>query len=171
MSFIANAIKAATDELLEIQIGEDPVAFVSSQIELTSAGITHFKDIESSDYAPKFDLITKYLNTGLALILKLSIGIKKDQANKDSGFTGAGTASLIRDITEVRANGESIHRICYELIKQFGESSTIARDVKIIYDTASALYAGLHREIPKLAVINGTLPTVNLLKPLSTPPS
>jgi len=173
VSRIASFIDSATDELLEFQSGEGVVT--SSVIEMSG------RNFNTGDHIPEIEAAQVMLNSAYALIQKLSAGsTKKEKQQADVGspindipvepFSPKGTASLILDITQINANGESIHRILYSLIDEYGEGSGVAESSKAIYNIASTAYAELQRIIPKFLVSRGSLPAVNSLKPLTQAP-
>jgi hypothetical protein len=163
---IADLIDSVCTELLEVQVGIDPIVFESSPTE-GGFNAKRFSDIDEEPHIPQFDLIMSMLNTAILLTRKLSMGAMK--GSKDGSFTPRGVATLTKDINDVNANGITMHSIATSLIKEYGSNSAKSESVRVLYNTAMELYIGLQREVPKLAVERGALPAVNRLKSLYTP--
>jgi len=165
ISRIADLIDSVCSELLEVQVGSDPIVMSSA------AGLEQskrFSEIDSEPHIPQYDLIISMINSAILLTRKISMGSIKGEDGPL--ITPVGAATLTVDINEINANGDSIHRISYDLIEEYGDKSAKAESIKVLYSAAMELYSGLQREIPKLAITRGRLPAVNLLKPLSMKP-
>ena len=155
---------------MEAQIGSEPIVVSSSSPSNDKGKL--FEEIDNEPHIPQLDLMIQYANTAFSLTRKLSMGISKKQkeSSKSGSFTPQGVASLIKDITELNANGSSIHRIAFNLLKDYGAKSGVDLSVKTVYETVLTLYSELNKSIPKFSVREGLLPALNLLKSLNQSP-
>jgi len=115
-------------------------------------------------YVSTFRELINKLKPALSLAERLSIG------STEMLFTSQGLRKLSTDIYYANAIGKGLHFDAYNALLQIKEGSPQADVIKTAYSMATDLYSNLSKSVRK-ASPKGQLPALDLLKPLTQPPT